>query len=110
RAAGFHQLVHRLQSVPRPGFNALKERVIHRDSDVNFLRLVLGHALLERLLVGADDGEVLRRNPVTLRAIAVPTEGDSGLAFLMRRQDNGPTDPASQSFLVDASVNNLVCE
>ena len=83
-AAGDGQPVDGLQPVPGPGLDALGEGVVDADGDVDLLGLVAGHVLLELFLRVGDDGEVLGRDAVALRAVAVAAEGDAppaGLAY-----------------------------
>ena len=46
RAAWLQQPIDRLQAVPCPGLDALAQRVVHGDGDIDFLGFVLRHSLL----------------------------------------------------------------
>src|SRR5262247_4263448 len=107
RAVGYRELVDRLQSVPRPRLDALGERVVHDHGDVDVLGLVTRHVLLELFLGVGDDGEVLRRDSVALRAVAVATERDAQPARLARRQNDAARDARREVFLEDATVDDL---
>src|SRR4029077_2398148 len=99
--------VDRLQTVPCPRLDALAEGVVDADGDVDVFWFVLGHAFFERLLVGGDDGEVLGRDTVALGRVAVPPEGDTGLALFRGRQHQTPADMFGHGFLEDAAIDDL---
>src|SRR6266542_2416427 len=75
----------------------------------DLLRLVLRHPLLERQVVGGDDGEALRRDAVALRAVAVTPEGDPRLPLPVRREHDGPAQVLRERLLEDAPVDDLHC-
>ena len=110
RAVGQGQPVDRLQPVPRPGLDALRERVVHADGDVHLLGLVARHVLLELFLAVRHDGEVLGGNAVALRAVTVAAEGDAPAARLARGQDDAAADAGGQVLLADAPVDVLTGE
>src|SRR5262245_7141417 len=101
------ELVDRLEPVPGPGFDALAERVVDTDGDLELLGLVASHVLLELLLGVRHDREILGRNAVSLRAVAVAPEGDAPAASLPGREDDPPGDPGGQVLLEDAPVDHL---
>src|SRR5262249_4848789 len=109
-AVGLEQLVDRLQPVPRPGLDALEERVVDADADVDLLGLVLGLALLQRGLVIGHDGEVLGGDPVALGAVAIPAEGDARLSLAVGSEHDGAAEVRRELLLEDSPVDDLDCE
>ena len=106
-AVGHGEPVDGLQAVPRPRLHALRQRVVEHDRHVDVLGLVAGHVLLELFLGVGDDGEVLGRDAVALRAVAVAPEGDAPPAGLARRQHDAARDAGGEVLLEDAAVHDL---
>jgi hypothetical protein len=109
-AIGNGQPVDRLEAIPGPGLDALGQGVIEADRDVDFLGLVACHVLLELFLTVGDDGEVLGRDAVPLRTIAVAAEGDAPPPRLARRQHDASADAGRQVLLEDPAVDHLTRE
>ena len=106
-AVGDREAIDRLQPVPRPRLHALAQRVVDADRDVDVLGLVAGHVLLELFLAVGHDGEVLGRDAVTLRAVAVATEGNAPAPGLAGREHDAARDAGGKIFLKDAAVDDL---
>src|SRR5712692_6074065 len=110
RAIGDGQPVDRLEYVPRPGLDALGQRVVHADGDVDFLGLVAGHVLLELFLRIRHDGEVLGRDAVALGAVPVAAEGDAPPPGLAGREHDAAADAGGEVLLEDAAIDDLAGE
>src|SRR5439155_6044831 len=107
RAVRHREPVDRLQPVPCPRLDALRQRVVDRDRDVDVLGLVARHVLLELFLGVGDDREVLRGDAVTLGAVPVSAERDAPPARLARRQHDTARDARGEVLLEDTAVNDL---
>src|SRR4029453_17164979 len=81
--------------------------VVPADRDVELLGLVASHVLLELLLGIRHDGEVLGGDPVALRAVPVPAEGDTPPPRLAGREHDPAGDPGGEVLLEDAPIDHL---
>ena len=106
-AAREEEPIDRLEPVPGPRLHALAQRVIDADGDVELLWLVASHVLLELLLGVGHDREVLGRDPVSLGAVAVPSERDAPPPGLPGREHDPAGDPRGEVLLEDAPVDDL---
>src|SRR5918995_3937710 len=96
--------------MPTPRLDPFAHRVVQNDRDVGLVDLELSAALRLQFLLGEirrNEGEILARNPVSLRRIAVTTVGKSLLTHAARDHDNVAADLFTQVLLKDASVVNL---
>src|SRR5262245_11721919 len=107
RAVGLRQPVDGLKPVPRPRLDALRERVVDGDRDVDVLGLVARHVLLELFLGVGHDREVLGGDAVALRAVAVPAERDSPPARLAGRQHDPARDAGGEILLIDTAIDDF---
>ena len=103
----FGQLVDGLEPVPSPGLDALAQRVVDDDRYVHSLWLVLGKCLLEFFGIVSDHSEILRRNSISFRGVAVPAERRAYFVLLAGSQHDGPANVPRQILLKYASVNNF---
>src|SRR6185369_16895596 len=94
-------------AVPRPRLHPLGQGVVEHHRHVGVLGLVAGHVLLELFLRVGHDREVLGRDAVALRAVAVPPEGDAPAAGFPSRQDDAARDTSGEVFLEDTAVYDL---
>src|SRR5262249_53532246 len=106
-AAGNDQTIEGLQAVPGPGLDAFGQGVVHADGDVHVLGLVPGHVLLEFFFRIGDDGEVLRRDAVTLWTVAVAPEGDAPPPRFSSAEHDPARDPRGQVLLEDSAIYDL---
>src|SRR5262249_10027051 len=97
----------RLQPVPRPRLDALRERVVDDHRDVDVLGLVARHVLLELFLRIGNDREVFRGDAVALRAVAVSAERDAPPARLACRQHDAAGDASGEVLLKDAAIDDF---
>src|SRR5439155_800657 len=96
-----------LQPVPRPRLDTLGGGVVHADGHVHVLWLVAGHVLLELFVGVGDDREVLGRDAVALRAVAVAPEGDPPPPGLTCREHDAARDAGGEVLLEDTAVHDL---
>ena len=117
-AAGDHEqaalvgdlLVDRPDAMPPPGLDAPRHRVIDHQRDVDVIDVQLGSALgLELFLgqIGRDEREVLARDPVALRGVAVAAVRERDPAHAAGDHHDVAADVLPEILLEDPAVLNL---
>src|ERR687894_268920 len=97
----------RLPPIPGPGLDPVAHRVVKDRDHVQLIGLVLGHVLLERYVIRSDDRELLGRNAVALRRVAVALDRRSQPVPLSGRQNHVLTQVRRQRLLEDPPVSEL---
>ena len=98
-AAGPGELVDGLKPVPGPGLDALAHGVVNVDRNVDVGSLIDGEALFQFLGAVGHDRELLGRDAVTFRGVAVAPESGADLAVFPGRENDGADDVPRQALL-----------
>src|SRR5262249_55185861 len=106
-AAGNEQSGERLESIPRPGLDALGQRVVDSVGYVHVLGRVPRSVRREVSLRMREGGEVLGGDAVALRTVAVAAEGDSPPPGLSSAEHDPARDPRRQILLEDSAIYDL---